>query len=61
MLVKSAPGVDFNHMFTQSFNECSSQKHKRHSSHQCLFALLGSAREEKAARKTLMKLIPDED
>ncbi len=51
--------VNFINLPTRSFYWRRSQKHhKRQSSHQCLFAFLGSAR-AKAVHKTLVKLSPD--
>jgi len=58
--VESLRNLQFHQCFRSRFYTCRSQiRKKRKSSHQCLFALLGSAC-AKAARKTLMKLTPDE-
>ena len=48
----------FHHHFTQSFNGCRSQKHKKDSQIKQLFALLGFAH-VKAACKKMVKLTPD--
>ncbi len=53
----NSPRVDFTNIFMQSFYAHRSQKPKRQSSHQCLFALLGSF-SVKAARKMLVKSTP---
>jgi hypothetical protein len=42
MLMKLTPGVHFTNMFMQSFTLTHPKSAKRQSSHQCLFALLGS-------------------
>jgi len=55
--MKLTPGVDLANISQTAFTCADPKSTKKQSSHQCLFALLGSAH-VKAARKTLVKLIP---
>ncbi len=57
MLMKLTPGVNFTNMFTSSFYLPKSQKCKKTFKSSVYFLLLGSVC-LKAARKTIVKLIP---